>query len=111
VHVPVVPVTVMCLLFACIHALCMTSLFCIISGNGIDQNYAVQNPDGWALMGHVNYLKGDTENARDCYERTLSFVTDASETHSIYLRLASLYLQISEVGCFLLLQPLNALTV
>nr|KAG5710751.1 hypothetical protein BaRGS_035153 [Batillaria attramentaria] len=52
-----------------------------------------QNADGWALMGHVKYLKGETEVARDCYERTLSFVTDASETHSIYLRLASIYLQ------------------
>ncbi|KAL8608639.1 hypothetical protein ACOMHN_002868 [Nucella lapillus] len=55
-----------------------------------------QNPDGWALMGHVRYLSGDSEAARECYERTLSFVTDASETHSIYLRLASIYLQDGE---------------
>lgn len=55
-----------------------------------------QNPDVWALMGHVKYLKDDNENAMDCYERTLSFVSDASETHSIYLRLASIYLHISE---------------
>ena len=62
---------------------------------------AVQNPDGWALMGHVKYLKGDNEAARECYERTLSFVTDASEMHSIYLRLASIYLQDGEVpACF-----------
>lgn len=52
-----------------------------------------QNADGWALMGHVRYLKGESHEARECYERTLSFVTDASETHSIYLRLASIYLQ------------------
>ncbi|XP_059148313.1 cilia- and flagella-associated protein 70-like isoform X2 [Physella acuta] len=52
-----------------------------------------QNPDAWALLGHVKYLTSDLPTARDCYERTLSFVTDASETHSIYLRLASIYLQ------------------
>ncbi|XP_033734255.1 cilia- and flagella-associated protein 70-like isoform X5 [Pecten maximus] len=52
-----------------------------------------QNPDAWALLGHVKYMTGDTNNARDCYERTISFVSDASEMHSIYLRLASIYLQ------------------
>ncbi|XP_041353572.1 cilia- and flagella-associated protein 70-like isoform X3 [Gigantopelta aegis] len=52
-----------------------------------------QNPDGWALKGHVKYLTGDLNTARECYERTLSFITDASEMHSIYLRLASIYLQ------------------
>lgn len=52
-----------------------------------------QNPDAWALMGHVKYMKGDTSEARDCYERTISFVSDAQEMHSIYLRLASIYLQ------------------
>ncbi|CAC5385598.1 Cilia- and flagella-associated protein 70 [Mytilus coruscus] len=52
-----------------------------------------QNPDAWALMGHVKYMIGDTENAKDCYERTISFLHDASEMHSIYLRLASIYLQ------------------
>ena len=44
-------------------------------------------------MGHVKYLLGDTAEARDCYERTISFIGDASEMHSIYLRLASIYLQ------------------
>ncbi|KAL3873547.1 hypothetical protein ACJMK2_036646 [Sinanodonta woodiana] len=52
-----------------------------------------QNPDAWSLMGHVHYLLGNTAEARDCYERTISFVADASEMHSIYLRLASIYLQ------------------
>lgn len=55
--------------------------------------YDHQNPDVWAIMGHVKYLMGDTENAKDCYERTLSFVANASEMHSIFLRLASIYLQ------------------
>ncbi|KAK3801767.1 hypothetical protein RRG08_048354 [Elysia crispata] len=52
-----------------------------------------QNPDAWSLMGHVKYMTGNNDSARDCYERTLSFVSDASEMHSIYLRLASIYLQ------------------
>ncbi|XP_076464163.1 cilia- and flagella-associated protein 70-like isoform X2 [Babylonia areolata] len=55
-----------------------------------------QNPDGWALMGHVKYLSGDNQSAKQCYERTLSFVTDATEMHPIYLRLASIYLQDGE---------------
>ncbi|CAL1530492.1 unnamed protein product [Lymnaea stagnalis] len=52
-----------------------------------------RNPDAWSLLGHVKYLTNDHITARDCYERTLAFVNDASETHSIYLRLASIYLQ------------------
>jgi Flp pilus assembly protein TadD len=52
-----------------------------------------QNPDVWALTGHVKYLVGDIETAKDCYERTTAFVSDAGEMHSIYLRLASIYLQ------------------
>ena len=49
-------------------------------------------------MGHVKYMTGNNDSARDCYERTLSFVSDASEMHSIYLRLASIYLQDARVG-------------
>ena len=48
-------------------------------------------------MGHVKYLVGDTDTAKHCYERTLAFVGDASEMHSIYLRLASIYLQEGKV--------------
>lgn len=52
-----------------------------------------QSSDAWAILGHMKYLTGDTETAKSCYERTLAFVADASEMHSIYLRLASIYLQ------------------
>ena len=48
-------------------------------------------------MGHVNYVSCEFAVARDCYERTLAFVNDASEMHSIYLRLASIYLQEEKV--------------
>ncbi|XP_063957993.1 cilia- and flagella-associated protein 70-like isoform X2 [Lytechinus pictus] len=52
-----------------------------------------QDPDAWSILGHLRYLQGNFEEAKDCYERTLSFVADAREMHAIYLRLASIYLQ------------------
>uniref|UniRef100_A0A672NIZ3 Cilia and flagella associated protein 70 n=1 Tax=Sinocyclocheilus grahami TaxID=75366 RepID=A0A672NIZ3_SINGR len=55
-----------------------------------------QNPDIWALWGHLHYEKGDYSQAQSCYERTLDSVLDASDTHSIYLRLGSIYLQKGE---------------
>ncbi|RXN24181.1 cilia- and flagella-associated 70 [Labeo rohita] len=55
-----------------------------------------QNPDIWALWGHLHYEKGDDTQAQSCYERTLDSVLDASDTHSIYLRLGSIYLQNGE---------------
>ena len=68
----------------------LMQLFCIL--------FEMQHPDAWAIMGHVKYMLGETEVAKDCYERTLAFVADASEMHSIYLRLASIYLQEAKVG-------------
>uniref|UniRef100_A0A672NL15 Uncharacterized protein n=1 Tax=Sinocyclocheilus grahami TaxID=75366 RepID=A0A672NL15_SINGR len=56
-----------------------------------------QNPDIWALWGHLHYEKGDYSQAQSCYERTLDSVLDASDTHSIYLRLGSIYLQKGEL--------------
>ena len=58
----------------------------------------MQNPDAWAILGHQKYLTGDMQEAKNCYERTLSFTNDASEMHSIYLRLASIYLQQAQVS-------------
>ncbi|XP_026095970.1 cilia- and flagella-associated protein 70 [Carassius auratus] len=55
-----------------------------------------QNPDIWALWGHLHYQKGDYAQAQSCYERTLDSVLDASDTHSIFLRLGSIYLQKGE---------------
>ncbi|KAK6998198.1 cilia- and flagella-associated protein 70 [Biomphalaria glabrata] len=52
-----------------------------------------QSPDAWSLMGHVKYMTNDFNGARDCYERTVSFIEDARDMHSTYLRLASIYLQ------------------
>ncbi|XP_036408678.1 cilia- and flagella-associated protein 70 [Megalops cyprinoides] len=54
---------------------------------------SIQNPDAWALTGHLHYMLGSYSKAQTCYERTLDFVTDASDTHPIYLRLAHIYLQ------------------
>ncbi|XP_060748472.1 cilia- and flagella-associated protein 70 [Tachysurus vachellii] len=52
-----------------------------------------QNPDAWALCGHMYYMIKDYNQAQESYERTLDFVTDASDTHTVYLRLGSIYLQ------------------
>ena len=52
-------------------------------------------------MGHLYYLTSRTEEARDCYERTLAYTTEASDMHAIYLRLASIYLEKGEVRLFI----------
>ncbi|XP_053327861.1 cilia- and flagella-associated protein 70 [Spea bombifrons] len=55
-----------------------------------------QNPDVWAFTGHLRLLSGDKREARNCYERTLSLVSDASEMQPVYLRLGSIYLEEGE---------------
>ena len=52
-------------------------------------------------MGHLYYLTSRIEEARDCYERTLAYTTEASDMHAIYLRLASIYLEKGEVSSLL----------
>ncbi|TSK87600.1 Cilia- and flagella-associated protein 70 [Bagarius yarrelli] len=52
-----------------------------------------QNPDVWALCGHIKYIKKDINQAQVFYERTLNFKTDVSDTHPIYLHLGSIYIQ------------------
>uniref|UniRef100_A0A8C7NA12 Cilia and flagella associated protein 70 n=1 Tax=Oncorhynchus kisutch TaxID=8019 RepID=A0A8C7NA12_ONCKI len=59
-------------------------------------NDSFQDPDVWALFGHIHHLTGEFGKAQECYERTLDFVTDATDTHPIYLRLGSIYLQEGE---------------
>uniref|UniRef100_A0A8B9IGJ3 Cilia and flagella associated protein 70 n=1 Tax=Anser cygnoides TaxID=8845 RepID=A0A8B9IGJ3_ANSCY len=56
------------------------------------------NPDVWALKGHLCYLKRDLAGAKECYERTISFVVDAADMHFVYLRLGSVYLEEKEYG-------------
>ncbi|MBN3289296.1 CFA70 protein, partial [Polypterus senegalus] len=51
-----------------------------------------ENPDVWALTGHLHYLNNKFRKARKSYERTLDFVTDACEMHTVCLRLGSIYL-------------------
>uniref|UniRef100_A0A4X2KZK2 Cilia and flagella associated protein 70 n=1 Tax=Vombatus ursinus TaxID=29139 RepID=A0A4X2KZK2_VOMUR len=49
-----------------------------------------------SVTGHHFYLSGNHAEAKECYERTLSFVVDAAEMHFIYLRLGSIYLEEGE---------------
>ncbi|XP_072839051.2 cilia- and flagella-associated protein 70 [Pogona vitticeps] len=51
------------------------------------------NPNVWAQKGHLCYLTGHFGEAKACYERTVSFVTDAKDMHFVYLRLGSIYLE------------------
>ena len=55
-----------------------------------------QNPDAWALLGHLHFLTGDQNEAKIAYERTLSYCSDAKDKHSLLLRLASIYLNEKE---------------
>ncbi|KAM4632127.1 cilia- and flagella-associated protein 70 [Discoglossus pictus] len=59
-------------------------------------NIDPQNPDVWALKGHLNFLSGKKNEARECYEHSLSLVADASDMQPIYLRLGSIYLEEGE---------------
>uniref|UniRef100_A0A8B9PZH3 Cilia and flagella associated protein 70 n=1 Tax=Apteryx owenii TaxID=8824 RepID=A0A8B9PZH3_APTOW len=43
-------------------------------------------------------FKNDLGEAKECYERTVSFVVDAAEMHFVYLRLGSIYLEEKEYG-------------
>ncbi|XP_056141224.1 cilia- and flagella-associated protein 70 [Lampris incognitus] len=52
-----------------------------------------QEADVWALYGHCHYLAEEFREAQMCYERALVQQQEPSETHSIYLRLGSIYLQ------------------
>ncbi|XP_069913921.1 cilia- and flagella-associated protein 70 isoform X3 [Oryctolagus cuniculus] len=54
------------------------------------------NPNVWGLKGHLYFLSGNHAEAKACYERTISFVVDASEMHFIFLRLGLIYLEEKE---------------
>ncbi|KAJ6659715.1 hypothetical protein lerEdw1_018430 [Lerista edwardsae] len=59
---------------------------------------ALQNPNVWAQKGHLWFLTGNFAEAKACYERTVSFVTDAKDMHFVYMRLGSIYLEGKEVS-------------
>ncbi|KAF5929059.1 hypothetical protein HPG69_015532 [Diceros bicornis minor] len=54
------------------------------------------NPNVWGVKGHLCFLSGNHAEAKACYERTISFVVDASEMHFIFLRLGHIYLEENE---------------
>ncbi|XP_028841573.1 cilia- and flagella-associated protein 70-like isoform X2 [Denticeps clupeoides] len=56
----------------------------------------VEDPDVWATHGHLHYLTGAAREAQKCYERTLLLARRACDTHLVYLRLGTIYLQGAE---------------
>lgn len=60
-----------------------------------------QNPDAWALYGEVLETAGEVDAAKLSLERVTCFVKDASDMHSVYLRLARIYLDNRKVSAFI----------
>ena len=56
-----------------------------------------QSSNAWSLLGHVKYLTQRLEEACDCYERTLAYIDEPTDIHSVLLRLASIYLKHAQV--------------
>jgi len=52
----------------------------------------IENAESWAISGHLAHSSGNVPTMRDCYERTIAFVTDAPRMHTILLRLGGVYL-------------------
>ena len=70
--------------------------------------YFVQEPEAWALLGHCSYLSGDRAKARQCYQRCLEYQRQPEDTHPVFLRLGSVYLQEGKVKPPLPSPPLNS---
>ena len=56
-----------------------------------------QDANAWSLLGHTHFLMGDFPSAKDCYERTVDYVTHPAHLHTVYLRLADIYLREQQV--------------
>ena len=56
-----------------------------------------QDANAWSLLGHTHFLMGDFPSAKDCYERTVDYVTRPAHLHAVYLRLADIYLREHQV--------------
>ena len=57
-----------------------------------------QDANAWSLLGHTHFLMGDFPSAKDCYERTVDYVTRPAHLHAVYLRLADIYLREQQVA-------------
>lgn len=66
-------------------------------------NFFKKNCQAWISWGHVRYLLGDFKDAKEKYERCLLFPDlPSDQTHSIYIRLASIYLKEENVYYYFL---------
>uniref|UniRef100_UPI00398E9174 cilia- and flagella-associated protein 70 isoform X2 n=1 Tax=Pristiophorus japonicus TaxID=55135 RepID=UPI00398E9174 len=59
-----------------------------------------QNPDIWALLGHLSYMNENYTQAKEYYERTMCYVNDTFDMHVICLRLGSIYLQEDQIQSY-----------
>eukprot|EP00112_Aurelia_sp_Birch-Aquarium-sp1_P022072 Seg6102.1 transcript_id=Seg6102.1/GoldUCD/mRNA.D3Y31 product="Cilia- and flagella-associated protein 70" protein_id=Seg6102.1/GoldUCD/D3Y31 len=55
-----------------------------------------ENPDAWTILGHLQFLTGQLHDAKEAYERSLAYANDAKDIHSLYLRLATIYIKEEE---------------
>lgn len=56
--------------------------------------------DVWACLGNLKYVVGDINAAMECYERVMCMENDASDSHTVIIRLASIYLLNGRVSHF-----------
>lgn len=57
----------------------------------------LQSSNAWSLLGHVNYLTHRMDKASMCYERALAYIDEPTDIHTVYIRLASIYLKERQV--------------
>lgn len=62
-----------------------------------------QVPKAWTTLGHLRYLMNDYENAACCFERRISYGSEDSDLHYVYLRLGASLIYMSKV-CYITAQ-------
>ena len=59
-----------------------------------------QVPKAWTTLGHLRYLMNDYENAACCFERRISYGSEDTDLHYVYLRLGAALIYMSKV-CYI----------
>ena len=56
-----------------------------------------QDCNAYSLLGYAYYWAGDVEEAKQCFERTVSFVDNCVDIQCVYIALADIYLKEKQV--------------